>query len=110
MFTRFALEKYATGLGLTVDAIEPRGAFWSVIGRKLLSHLALRVARMGGDIQKVGALTYEPAIQERPRYWALPVLAPGMVAIATTARALDALDPDDSETLGYLLIATKRGS
>jgi SAM-dependent methyltransferase len=108
-FTRFALERYAADLGLSIDRLEPRGLFWSVVGQKLSSHIALRFVRLGGDIQKAGALGYEAAMVQRPRYWTLPLAAPAIVAIATAARALDALDPDDSDTLGYLLIAQKRG-
>lgn len=109
-FTRFALERYCDDLDLHVERLTPRGLFWSVVGQKLASHIALRVARMGGDIQKAGALGYEAAMRQRPRYWTLPVAAPAILGIATAARVLDALDPDDSDTLGYLLIATRRGS
>jgi SAM-dependent methyltransferase len=108
-FTRFALERYCAELNLHVDRLTPRGLFWSVVGQKLASHIALRVARLGGDIQRAGALRYEATMQQRPRYWTLPVAGPAIVTITTMARVLDALDPDDSDTLGYLLIATKRG-
>jgi SAM-dependent methyltransferase len=107
-FTRCALERSCADLGLHVERLTPRGFFWSVVGQKLASHFALRVARLGRDVQGAGALTYEPAMRQRPRYWTLPVAVPAIVAIATAARLLDVLDPDDSDTLGYLLIATKR--
>lgn len=107
-FTRFALQRYADVEGMTVDRLEPRGFFWSVVGQKLSAHLALHVARMGGDIQKAGAFGYEEVIQQQPRYWTLPIVVPSIVGICTAARMLDALDRDDSDTLGYLLVATKR--
>jgi SAM-dependent methyltransferase len=108
-FTRFALERYSEDFGLTVDRLEPRGLFWSVVGQKLSSHIALKVARLGGDIQKAGAFGYETTMQQKPRYWTLPLAAPAIFGITAAARLLDAVDPDDSDTLGYLLIATKRG-
>ena len=108
-FTRFALEHYCQHLRLQIDQLEPRGLFWSVIGQKLASHIALRVARLGREIQKVGAFGYETTIRQKPRYWTLPIAAPTILAITTAARVLDFVDPDDSDTLGYLLIATKQG-
>lgn len=107
-FTRFALERYAKDLGLAVDWLDPRGLFWTVICQKMAAHLALKVARMGSDVQKVGAFGYETPLTARPRYWTLPLVGPAVLGLAATARVMDALDPDDSDTLGYLLIATKR--
>ena len=106
-FTRYALEHYAKANGLTVDRLDPRGGFWSVVGQKLSAHVALHLARMGADIQKVGAFGYESAIAQKPRYWALPLAGPAIFGIATAARVLDRVDRDDTDTLGYTLIATK---
>ena len=107
-FTRFALARYAKKYGLATDVLRERGLFWSVIGQKLTSHLALRGARLGGEFQRVGAFGYEAKMRQRPRYWALPIVAPAILGVAAAARVLDRLDPDDSDTIGYLLIATKR--
>jgi SAM-dependent methyltransferase len=106
-FTKYALARYAEDAGLRIDTLSPRGGFWSVIGQKLTSHMTLRFARLGGEVQKVGGLGYECAMRQRPRYWALPVVAPAIVGIAAAARVLDRIDRDETDTIGYLLVATK---
>jgi SAM-dependent methyltransferase len=107
-FTRYALAKYAEWSGLTVDVLAARGGFWKVIGQKLTSHMALRFARLGGDVQRLGGLGYEHAVKQRPRYWVLPVVAPAIVGVAAAARLLDRVDRDETDTMGYLLVATKK--
>jgi SAM-dependent methyltransferase len=107
-FTRYALEEYARAHGLQVDVLSARGGMWSVVGQKVASHIALRYARLGSDLRSVNGFAYVlPATERRPRYWALPVLAPMIVAVAAGARLLDRIDRDESDTLGYLLVATK---
>jgi hypothetical protein len=106
-FTKYALEHYAKEAGLSIDLLAPRGGFWAVIGQKLTSHMAVHLARLGGDIQEIGGFGYERAMKARPRYWTLPVLGPSIVGVAALTRVLERIDPDDSETLGYLLVATK---
>jgi SAM-dependent methyltransferase len=106
-FTRFALERYAKLNGLRVDVLRPRGGMWSVVGQKVASHLVLRVARLGGEVQRVGTLTHEQPIRDRPRYWTLPVAVPLLVGVTTAARVLDRVDRVEDDTLGYLLVATK---
>jgi SAM-dependent methyltransferase len=106
-FTRFALARYAELNGLRVDVLRERGGMWSVVGQKLASHVVLRVARLGGSVQRAGALTYEQPIRDRPRYWTLPVALPLLLGVTTAARVLDRVDPVEDDTLGYLLIATK---
>lgn len=107
-FTRYALERYATDAGLAIDLLSSRGGFWSVIGQKLTSHMAVHLARLGGDIQSIGGFGYEKSIATRPRYWTLPAVAPAIVGVAAVTRVLDRIDRDDTETLGYLLVATKK--
>ncbi len=107
-FTRYALLNYAEEAGLTVDVLAARGGFWKVIGQKLTSHMALRFARLGGDVQELGGLTYERAARQKPRYWTLPFVGPAIVGIAAAARVLDRIDRDETDTIGYLLIATKK--
>jgi SAM-dependent methyltransferase len=106
-FTRYALLDYAKANSLNVDMLVPRGGFWSVVGQKLASHMALRYARLGGEIQKLGGLGYEGRLAARPRYWTLPIVAPAIVGVVTASRALDRIDHDESDTIGYLLVATK---
>lgn len=106
-FTRYSLAEYARQTGLTVERLTPRGGFWSVIGQKLTSQMAVRFARLTGDIQTIGGFSYEERVLRRPRYWTLPVLAPLIVGVAATAKLLDRVDFDDSDTLGYLMIASR---
>jgi len=106
-FTKYALAEYARRGGLVVERLTPRGGFWSVIGQKLTAHMALRFAGLQGDIQTIGGFGYEKTIARRPRYWTLPVLAPLIVGVAGGARLLDRIDYDDTDTLGYLLIASR---
>lgn len=107
-FTHYALTRYAEMNGLDVDVLSARGGFWMLMGQKLMSHLALRYARLRGELQAAGSQGYEPVEEKRPRYWTLPVVAPAIVAIAAGTRLLEKIDPDEGDTLGYLLIATKR--
>jgi hypothetical protein len=107
-FTRFALRRYAENNGLDVDVIKPRGGFWTVMGHKLTSHMALRYGRLRSQLQDLGGHGYERPAEQRPRYWALPVLAPAILAIAAGTRLLESVDSDESDTIGYLLVATKK--
>jgi SAM-dependent methyltransferase len=107
-FTHYALVRYAESNGLQVDLLKPRGGFWTVIGQKLTSHMALKYARLRGELQQLGGLGYEQPAAQRPRYWALPVVVPAILAIAAGARLLELLEPDESDTIGYLLVATKK--
>jgi SAM-dependent methyltransferase len=106
-FTKYALADYANRAGLHIDVLSARGGFWTVIGQKLTSHLALHWAALGGDIQKSGGFGYEKSIKRKPRYWTLLFVAPAIVAIAAVSRVLDRVERDESDTIGYLLIATK---
>jgi SAM-dependent methyltransferase len=108
-FTKYALQEYARALGLQIEVLEARGGLWSVVGAKLTTHIGHKYVRIGAALQKVGGLGYEAKKMEAPRYWLLPAAAPAMVAIAAAARVLDRIDPDDSETLGYILVAKKPG-
>ncbi|HEY6463482.1 MAG TPA: class I SAM-dependent methyltransferase [Polyangiaceae bacterium] len=106
-FTRYALQEYARTHGLRVDVLAARGGMWSVVGQKVASHIALRYGRLGGDLQRIGGFAYVAPMAKRPRYWALPVVAPAVVAVVAASRVLDRVDHDESDTLGYLLVATK---
>jgi hypothetical protein len=72
--------------------------------------MALKYARLGGEIQKLGGFGYEAKVTRGPRYWALPVVAPAIVGVVAACRALDRLDRDESDTIGYMLIATKKAA
>jgi SAM-dependent methyltransferase len=107
-FTKYALSYYAEQSGLSTEVLVARGGFWKVIGQKLTSQMALRFARLGGEVQRLGGFGYKEEVQQSPRYWVLPLVAPAIVGVAAAARALDLIDRDETDTLGYLLVATKR--
>ena len=93
--------------GLTVLEISPQGSLWSVIGHKLNSYLAFRVARVGGLAQSMGKLGHEAAAAPRARLWTLPFVGASMVAIATAARVLDPLLAEPDETLNFIVLARR---
>jgi SAM-dependent methyltransferase len=107
-FTKYALTTYAEQNGLSVDLLAARGGFWKVIGQKLASHLAFRVGRLESDVQRMGRMGYLREAERSPRYWVFPIIGPVVIGLVAAARLLDRIDHDDSDTLGYLLVATKR--
>lgn len=96
--------------GLVVEEIAPHGNLWSLLGHKLNSYLALRVARIGGVAQAMGKLGHEGAAARGARVWTLPVVVPSMFAVAAGARVLDRALPDPTETLGFTLVARPRAA
>jgi SAM-dependent methyltransferase len=96
--------------GLEIVEVLAQGSLWSVLGHKLNSFLAFRVARLGGLAQAaVGKLPHEGARRERTRWWTLPWVAPSMVGIAGAARVLDRLAPEPEEALGFVALARRAG-
>jgi SAM-dependent methyltransferase len=83
------------------------GSLWSVIGHKLNSYLAFRVARIGGLAQSMGKLSHEAKNHERPRMWTLPIVAPSMLGISAAARIMDRVAFDPEETLGFVVVARR---
>ena len=108
-FTRYALQSLSEANGLSVVVISPRGGFWAVIGQKLCSYLALTVGRMGRQAQESGSFGYEKVIQTKPRYWVLPLVIPSIIVSATICRVLDRIAFNESDTLGYFLVARRNG-
>jgi SAM-dependent methyltransferase len=104
-FSPHGLRELCAGAGLRVLEVTPLGSLWSLVGHKLNTYLALRVAHAGAIGQGVGKLGHEGAIAEAPRLWTLPIVAPAIAAVAVAARALDRIAPDPSESLGFLLLA-----
>jgi SAM-dependent methyltransferase len=109
-FTHFALEGLAGRARLDIEVLLPRGGFWTVIGQKLSSHLVSSIGRMGRPIQRLGGYGHEEEIADAPRWWALPLIAPAVVASTAVTRLLERIDPDPSDTLGYLMVARKKGA
>jgi hypothetical protein len=102
------LRQLCSEAGLTLTQVEQQGSLWSVLGHKLNSYLAFRVALLQGMAQRMGKLGHEQAVRIRPRYWTFPFVAPSMVAISFGARLLDRILFDPEETLGFLIVARRQ--
>jgi SAM-dependent methyltransferase len=103
-FTPHGLRAMFDAAGLTIDEIWSQGDLWSVLGHKLNTYLARRVARLDGVAQQLGKMGHEEATAVRPRYWTLPFVAPTMGIVSGMARVLDRVAVDGTETLSYLAI------
>jgi SAM-dependent methyltransferase len=106
-FSRHGLVSLCTRSGLEIEELVPHGSLWSLLGHKLNSYLALHVIRVAGVAQAMGKLGHEVGAAHEARAWAIPAVAPAMVAIAAAARVLDRVAPDPTETLGYTLAARR---
>ena len=93
--------------GLRVTEMVAQGSVWSVIGHKLNSFLAFRVARLGGVTQALGKLNHEATRAEPLRIWSLPFVLPAMGTVSALARVLDRALHDPTEALSFLAIATR---
>ena len=109
-YSSHGLRQLCSEVGLEVIQVEPQGSLWSVLGHKLNSYLAFRVALLQGMAQSMGKLGHEQSNAVRPRYWALPVVAPSMFAISFGARVLDRVLHEPDETLGFLVVARRARS
>jgi SAM-dependent methyltransferase len=90
--------------GLAVDEIWSQGDLWTVLGHKLNSYLAFRIARLDALAQMMGKLGHEDARTTSPRLWTFPLVLPAMGLVSGSARILDRIAPDGSETLSYQVI------
>jgi SAM-dependent methyltransferase len=104
-YSPHGLRELCRRAGLEIIHVEQQGSLWSLMGHKLNSYLAFRVAQLGGMAQGMGKLGHEKASAVRPRYWMLPWVAPSMLAVALGARVLDRVLFDPEETLGFLVLA-----
>jgi SAM-dependent methyltransferase len=107
-YSSYGLRQLCDDAGLEIFETIAQGSLWSVIGHKLNSYLALRVARAGHLAQSMGKLGHEAPQGEGVRWWTLPVVGPTVVTIAAGARLLDRWLPDPDETLGFLVLARHR--
>ena len=95
--------------GLAVEEIRSQGDLWSVLGHKFNSYLAFKVARLDALAQMMGKLGHEEARTARPRFWTFPPSSlPVMGMVSASARVLDRIAPDGTETLNYLVIGTPK--
>lgn len=106
-FTPYALRAYCLRNRLDVIDILPQGSLWSVIGHKVATFLALRIARAGGVAQRIGKLGMESTQTARPRYWTFPLVLPLIVVVVAATRGLEWLRPVAGDHLGFLLVASK---
>lgn len=109
-FSPHGLRKLVGDAGLEVTSVEPQGGLFRLLGHKAITFLGLRVLRVGRAAQALGKLQHERAEERAPRWWALPLVGPAMVATAASARVLDRVAPEPSDTLGYALVAYKLGA
>jgi SAM-dependent methyltransferase len=106
-YSPHGLRRLCADVGLEVFETVAQGSLWSVIGHKLNSYLALRVARVGQLAQGMGKLGHEAPQGQGVRWWTLPVVGPSVVSIAAGARLLDRWAADPEESLGYLVLARR---
>jgi SAM-dependent methyltransferase len=106
-YSPHGLRELCARAGLEVIEVHPMGSLWSVIGHKLNSYLAFRVARIGGLAQAMGKLSHEGKTTKPVRFWTLPFVGPSMLGISAAARVMDRVANDPEETLGFLVIARR---
>jgi SAM-dependent methyltransferase len=104
-FTPYGLAAMVQRVGLRVVETRAFGGVWSVVGHKINSYLAFRLARLQGLGQLLGKMGHEPTQNGRARLWTLPAVMPAMAGIAGIARVLDRVARDPTEALGYLVVA-----
>ena len=103
-YTLHGLRSMFDTAGLRVDEVWSQGDLWSVLGHKLNSYLAFRVARLDALAQMLGKLGHEDTRTAAPRFWTFPIVLPVMGAVSASARLLDRIAPDGTETLNYQVI------
>jgi SAM-dependent methyltransferase len=107
-FSPHGLRTLCDRVGLEIVEVHAQGSLWSVLGHKLNSYLALRVARGSGLAQSMGKLGHEKVAAARPRLWTLPFVAPAMIGVAGAARVLDRVLAEPDEALGFVVVARRR--
>jgi len=106
-YTPHGLAEMCKRSGLRVTEVLPQGLLFSVLGHKLNSFLAFRVANMGALMQDMGKLGHEGREARGPRTWTLPLVLPAMLGVSAAARVFDKVAPDPTESLSYLVTAEK---
>jgi SAM-dependent methyltransferase len=107
-YSPHGLRTLCEAAGLEVLEAIPQGSLWTVLGQKLNSYLAFRVARVGQLAQTMGKLGHEAPQEKRIRWWTLPLVGPGIVSIAAGARVMDRLLHEPEESLGFVVLARHR--
>ena len=96
--------------GLEVLETHPQGGMWSVIGHKLNSYLAFRIARIGSRAQDMGKLGHERKLEEGMRIWTLPFVGVSMLSVALAARLLDRILVEPDEVMNFMILARRKQS
>jgi SAM-dependent methyltransferase len=104
-YSPHGLRQLCADAGLEITEVLQQGSLWSVLGHKLNSYLAFRVARVGALAQGMGKLGHEAPSRAGVRWWTLPAVGPAVVGIAGAARVLDRVLFDPEESLGFLVVA-----
>jgi SAM-dependent methyltransferase len=107
-YSPHGLKELCNDAGLVVENVEQVGSLWSLMGHKLNSYLALRVARIGSTAQQLGKLGHEHPGQPRTRLWTLPLVAPAVLFISAGARIMDRIFFERQEALGFVIVAKHR--
>jgi SAM-dependent methyltransferase len=108
-YTPHGLRSMCEEARLEVTEMWAQGNLWSVVGHKLNSYLAFRVAAGQGVAVRMGKLKHEVNAQPpRGRPWLLPAVVPAMIVVAAGARLLDRVAPDPTEALSHMLFARPR--
>jgi SAM-dependent methyltransferase len=106
-YSPHGLRALCNDAGLEIVDVHPMGSLWSVIGHKLNSFLAFRVARIGVLAQAMGKLSHESAARNPARLWTLPFVGPSMLGISAAARVMDRVAFDPEESLGFVVVARR---
>ena len=104
-YTPYGLAHLCDEAGLEITETQYQGSLWSVLGHKLNTYLAFRVARVGSTIQRMGKLGHEAPSDSGLRWWTLPFVGPTVVATAAMARVLDRFVYEPEESLGFVIFA-----
>lgn len=108
-YTPHGLRAMCEQASLEVTEMWAQGNIWGVVGHKLNSYLAFRVASSQGIAVRMGKLKHEAtAPPAGGRFWLLPAVVPAMVVVAAGARVLDRFAPDRTEALSHMLFARPR--
>jgi hypothetical protein len=109
-YTSHGLRHLCEEAGLEVLETHPQGGMWSVIGHKLNSYLAFRIARIGSRAQDLGKLGHERKVEEGMRVWTLPFVGVSMLSVAAAARLLDRLLVEPDEMMNFMILARRKRS
>ena len=105
-FTPHGLASLLERVGMHVIDTRSFGSVFSVVGHKLNSYLAFRVAHLQGVGRFLGKMSHEGSAHgDRLRVWTLPLVLPTMMGVAGAAHLLDRFLHDPTESLGYLVVA-----